>query len=123
MNYKYQFPGVDTDCTPAGNGVLDYSRGTRPALDEMNLDERNGICGSGTTAVDWNLNGSQSDFGFSRDINVDNGGTGDNLFTVLQDNNDWATMHFGGLLSSDGMSIVREVISCNHAPPMPKVPR
>ena len=29
MNYKYQFPGVDDDCTPPGNNVLDYSWGTR----------------------------------------------------------------------------------------------
>ena len=33
MNYQYQFPGVDTNCTPPGNGVLDYSIGDRITLE------------------------------------------------------------------------------------------
>ena len=120
MNYKYQFPGVDNDCTPPGNGVLDYSRGTRPPLNEVSLDERQGVCGTPPgPAVDWNNNGNASEFGFSADINVDNGGVGDGNFTVLQDNDDWAAIHFFGLNEFDGMSIVRTIVSCTNAPPLP----
>src|SRR6185295_13243210 len=41
MNYRFQFPGVDTSCNAVGNSgetnVLDYSRGTRIALNENSL--------------------------------------------------------------------------------------
>ncbi|MCB1247113.1 MAG: hypothetical protein KDB69_07605, partial [Acidimicrobiia bacterium] len=39
MNYAYQFPGIDTDCDASGDGVLTYSTGSRPQLDEFNLVE------------------------------------------------------------------------------------
>ena len=34
MNYRYQFPGVDTDCNVSGDGVLAFSSGTRITLTE-----------------------------------------------------------------------------------------
>ena len=34
MNYKYQFPGADNNCTPPADGVLDFSVGDRIDLNE-----------------------------------------------------------------------------------------
>jgi len=83
MNYKYQFDGVDTDCTPPGNKVIDYSRNQRIALDENALDERVGICKN--TRWDWNGD-KKFDARVSFDIN------GDQSFDVLTDYDDWAAI-------------------------------
>jgi hypothetical protein len=99
MNYKYQFPGVDTNCTPPGDGRLDYSNGTRIALNETNLNEFAGTCG--TVASDWNGNGTLQT-GVIADINVDSAGFGDQVFNTLTDYNDWANLVFGGLTDIDG---------------------
>ncbi|HET7539008.1 MAG TPA: hypothetical protein VFK05_04025 [Polyangiaceae bacterium] len=80
MNYKYQFAGIDTNCTPEGDGVIDYSRKMRLSLDERALDEHSGICAG--VAWDWNGNGvieSQ----VSLDIN------GDEVRGILEDHDDW----------------------------------
>ncbi len=58
MNYRYQFPGIDTDCTLPGNGVAGYSIGTRIVLNENTLNEVNGICGAPGPSIDWNGNGT-----------------------------------------------------------------
>jgi hypothetical protein len=118
MNYLYQFPGIDTDCTPPGNGLLSYSTGSRIPLDESNLDERVGVCGSPPgPGWDWNLDGDSNDFGLVRDINVDGSGTGDFLFYVLSDHDDWAGLAFTGLTDADGaMLVMREIISCPDVP-------
>jgi len=66
MNYQYQFYGVDTNCTIPGNGLLNYSLGTRPNLNEANLSEADGIC-ENTAPVnalwgtDWNYDGDIGD--------------------------------------------------------------
>lgn len=50
MNYACQFSGIDNNCTPPGNGVLNYSSGNR-----IDLDENNGTCGNAhTTLLDFN---------------------------------------------------------------------
>jgi hypothetical protein len=95
MNYLYQFPGVDDDCTPPGNGVLDYSYGMRISLDENDLDEQAGICGGTLFPVDWNGDTVIGD-GVVSDVN------GDSLFQVLHDYDDWASLVFGGINDSDG---------------------
>ena len=93
MNYQYQFPGVDTDCTPLGNGVVDYSTGSLADLDENNLDETIGMCGG----VSWDWNGDLSfGTGVVFDINGDAG------LTVLSDHDDWANLAFGGIGDADG---------------------
>ncbi|MGY8799847.1 MAG: hypothetical protein ACKVG4_13835, partial [Longimicrobiales bacterium] len=66
MNYQYQFRGVDNNCTVPGNGVLDYSSGTRPDLDESNLSEAEGICEdtapvNALWGTDWNYDGDMAD--------------------------------------------------------------
>ncbi|MGZ4728468.1 MAG: fibronectin type III domain-containing protein [Acidimicrobiales bacterium] len=96
MNYQFQFPGIDTNCDALGDGVLDYSRGTRISLNETSLNEAAGVCGA--SAIDWNNNGVVNS-GVSLDIN------GDGLKTVLTDNNDWATVSFAGLSDADGARV------------------
>jgi len=112
MNYMYQFNGVDTDCTPPGNGVIDYSRHQRISLDENALDEREGTCG--TTAWDWNGNGSIESV-VSLDIN------GDSALGVLSDYDDWAAIVYdwhgrpGALARRDVTST--EIATCDSRPP------
>ncbi len=119
MNYKYQFPGIDDNCTPPGNGILSYSVGTRPALNENNLDERQGVCGNPPgPAWDWNGDGDALDFGFALDINVDGGGSGDGFLSVLQDSNDWAALLLTGIADADGAFVTsREIITCTSVAP------
>ncbi|UCG87491.1 MAG: hypothetical protein JSW71_02795, partial [Gemmatimonadota bacterium] len=120
MNYKYQFPGIDNNCTPPGDGVLDYSIGVRPPLDENNLDETQGVCGNPPgPGWDWNGDNDAIDLGLVFDINVDGGGIGDGFFEVLQDYNDWALLIFTGLSDADGVSLrqVKEVVSCDNPAP------
>lgn len=83
MNYIFQFPGVDTNCDVAGNGVLDYSRGVLASLNENALIEANGVCGG--VALDWNGNSILDTSPVSVDIN------GDGAKNTLSDNNDWVT--------------------------------
>jgi len=100
MNYRFQFPGVDTNCDAGGDGVLDYSRGTRASLNENSLNEALGVCNGSGPALDWNGNGILDAPGLSADIN------GDGLKMVLTDNNDWATVSFAGLSDADGARVV-----------------
>ncbi|MDJ0752521.1 MAG: hypothetical protein QNJ45_03310 [Ardenticatenaceae bacterium] len=89
MNYRYQFPGVDNDCTPPGNGVLSFSSGSRISLNENTLNEQDGVCGTGA-AVPWDWNGnSQLEAAVAHDVNSD----GD--LEVLHDYNDWENLNFG----------------------------
>jgi hypothetical protein len=111
MNYRYQFPGVDNNCTPIGNGVLSYSYGTRPNLNEASLNELVGVCGSTSSPWDWNGNGVYES-GVNRDLN------NDGLIQTLGDNNDWANLSFGGLSDADGMSATVEVVE-EQPPPTP----
>jgi hypothetical protein len=102
MNYLFQFGGIDTDCDAAGDGVLDYSRGTRPSLNENALNEALGVCNGSGPALDWNGNSLLDPPGLAANINP----SYDNVLTVLTDNNDWATVSFGGLSDIDGARVV-----------------
>jgi hypothetical protein len=134
MSYQYQFYGVDTNCTILGNGLLDYSSGTRPSLDENALDESLGIC-EDTAPVnalwktDWNNDGDFTDLVA---MNIDGrwgeraGSTwcqDDGNYcvlneatiyntnrTVLTDHNDWGSLVFTGISGSAGISVRRELI-------------
>ena len=94
MNYKFQFPGVDTNCDSVGDGVLAYSTGSRASLNESSLLETNGVCGG--VDIDWNKNGVIDAGPVVADINRNSttqlSGTGDGLFNVLTDPNDVALM-------------------------------
>ncbi len=118
MNYRYQFAGVDRDCTPPGDGILNYSTGIRITLDENNLSEPQGICAG--PPWDWNDDGDVTDVGLMWDINVD-GVIGDNRFDILTDHNDWAALFFGGLSDGDGAPVLaREIMSCTQPAPLEK---
>lgn len=104
MNYLYQFGGVDTDCNVSPNGLLDYSRGTRPSLNENSLNEALGVCNGSGPALDWNGNGILDPPGIAANINPDYLYDG-NALTVLTDNNDWATVSFAGLSDIDGARV------------------
>ncbi len=123
MNYKYQFPGVDTNCNPNGDGLLDYSRGTRISLNETALNENAGTCGN-PPGPGWDWNGNVAlENPVSFDINSSDtnqaaacGGT----LTTLSDYNDWGNISFTGLSDGDLAAPPPEIISCdNPAPPVP----
>jgi hypothetical protein len=118
MNYRYQFPGVDDDCTPPGDGILDYSSGVRLTLDENNLDENVGICGA--PAWDWNGN---TVFESGVAFNVNPGDMFEavlcgSTLSTLADYDDWGNLSFGGLSESDGARRgPTEIIDCDNPPP------
>ncbi len=120
MNYLYQFPGVDNDCTPPGNLVLDYSIGDRITLDENDLDENDGTCGA-PDFWDWNGNSTiESSVVFDVNSADDDqelfcGGT----LSSLSDFNDWANIRLTGL-PSPGAGAGRStslVIDCDNPAP------
>jgi hypothetical protein len=121
MNYLYQFSGVDSNCTPPGDAVLDYSIGDRIDLDENNLDENMGVCGA--PLWDWNGN-SVIETGVVLDLN-----SADpfelpfcgNLLTILQDYDDWGNLYFLGLNDADGARLVPpEIVDCDNPAPPPE---
>jgi len=117
MNYSFQFPGIDNNCTPPGDGVLNYSIGDRISLDENDLDENDGTCG--TSAWDWNGN-LTIESSVTHDINSGDTGqlfTCSGTLTVLEDYNDWANIYFLGLQDGDGdLPIPQEIITEEEPP-------
>ena len=136
MNYQYIFSGVDTNCTIPGNGLLNYSSGTRPSLDENALDESLGICEdtapvNALRKTDWNNDGDYVDVLFKNiagrwgengsytrcqdsgswcvldETTIDNSD-----LTVLTDHNDWAKLVFTGISDSDGVAGPLVLIAC-----------
>jgi hypothetical protein len=102
MNYRYQFPGVDNNCTPPGDGVLDYSYGNRIDLNENSLNENNGVCGPGNP-WDWNGNGPIEN-PVSFNINPYENELpecGTTLTSQMRDYDDWGSLYFGGILDAD----------------------
>ena len=115
MNYRYQFPGVDTNCTVPGDGLLAYSPGTRAALNENALLEVTGICNS--VAVDWNGNGVTDAAPVAVSINSDV------PLQTLTDFNDAANMCLTCIADSDGAPVPNssptdpEIITEQDTPP------
>lgn len=107
MNYRYQFNGIDTDCTinhaGGGDGVMNYSIGARAPLDENHLNENLGVCGG--VPFNWDTsNGLLSDI--SKDINTYNYGQDPTaaqiaecggLVTTLTDFDDFAGLDLKGI--------------------------
>lgn len=118
MNYRYQFPGVDNNCDPEGDDVLDYSRGQRLTLDENDLDENDGTCG--TVAWDWNADGSIEN-SVLEDVNSDDAYEESNcggFYTILHDWNDWASLDYGAIVDGDGAKL--ETIQLVIEQPLPQ---
>lgn len=122
MNYLYQFDGVDTDCTPPGNGVLTYSYGTHIPLDENALIESQGICGDPPgPGWDWDENGTITDLPVVKDINkAPLAVPGDGILGVLVDYNDWANLYFAGVAAgapgAPQLRVPAQVVSCPSIP-------
>ncbi len=122
MNYRYQFPGVDDDCTPPGDGVLDYSLGDRLTIDENDLDENLGVCG----APSWDWNGNSViessivfDTNSADDLQIFAcGGT----LSTLDDYDDWANIRFDGLPNpaTGAERFASSIVDCDN--PAPIVP-
>ena len=108
MNYLYQFPGIDgSDCDSEGDGILDYSIGARITLNENDLDENEGVCGS--IAIDWNEN-SVIETGVVKNLNPQD--WGDTILNTYDDFNDWANLYFLGLTDADGaLPFPQEIIT------------
>ncbi len=123
MNYRYQFDGADgADCDAFGDLIIDYSYGDRIALNENNLDEAAGVCGS--VAIDWDASLTIT-AGVARNVTCYSGFTtpcgildpacGDRLCNPnLSDYNDWANLTLSGLTQGDRLS--PEIITCQDTP-------
>jgi hypothetical protein len=103
MNYEYQFPGIDNNCTVPGDGVLSYSVGARASLNENSLLETNGICNG--VDIDWNGNSTIDAAAVSVDINQDVSKT------ILSDFNDWANINLGAVTNAGASPFGPEIIS------------
>ena len=122
MNYLYQFPGVDNDCTPPGNGVLSYSYGTHIALNENALNESEGICGAAAgIGIDWNGDELLSTTPVTvADINRNPNGAGDGVLGVLTDYDDWGALFLTavrtGARGAARLVVPQEIVSCPAVP-------
>jgi hypothetical protein len=101
MNYRFQFAGIDTNCDSYGDNVLDYSVGANVSIDENNIDERAGVCGS--TPIDFNFSGA-IDWSVSYDINADN------FNGVLSDHDDWRAIVYDWDASFGGARVARAMV-------------
>ena len=135
MNYRYQFPGIDSDasCNAIGsNGetnILSYSIGSRLALNENALNETLGVCGG--PAIDWNGN-SVIENPVVYDLNRQGTSPFDlpdpdqtilcgATLSTLNDYNDWASLVFTGLTDGDrAQPLVRALIDCDN-PTLPRI--
>ena len=120
MNYKFQFTGIDSNesCDGVGDGINSYSTGWRPTLNELDLEESEGVCGQSSSApIDWNNNGNSSDEDVVQDINSDGS------FTELEDHDDWGSLYFYGPLNGSEikgpLSVLRRPTEIVVEPPIP----
>ena len=114
MNYKFQFPGADSDCDGNGNNVLDYSRGLNSPLDESNLDENIGICNN--QSIDWdgsNVIESAVEFDINSNDTNQVASCGSSI-SLLEDYNDWNNISLSGILDFD--RLLKEIITCQEIP-------
>ena len=110
MNYNYQFNGVDDDCTPPGDGVLDYSHGLANTLDENALNEPHGICGG----VPWDFDGDGAieDGAVAEDVNFDG------LLRILPDYDDWSSLVYDwDPPFAAARMLSPQVVECDPVPP------
>jgi hypothetical protein len=106
MNYEYQFSGIDSNCTPQGDGVNGYSVGDRITLNENSLNENNGTCGPGFP-WDWNgIAGIESSVASNVNVYDNEVAQCGNILSTLSDYNDWGNLFFGGVGDGDGARLV-----------------
>lgn len=114
MNYRYQFAGVDADCTAASASVADFSRGERVLLDEEDVDEHQGVCGA--PAIDWNGDGTLQ-AGLTFDLNPGYAASCGSALRTLSDFDDWSNLTFLGLLDAQSkLASLQDETACGGAP-------
>jgi hypothetical protein len=114
MNYRYQFAGVDADCTAASASVADLSRGERVLIDEQAVDEHQGVCGA--PAIDWNGDGTLQS-GLTLDLNPGYAASCGKDLRTLADFDDWANLTFLGLLDAQAkLGGLKQQTACGGAP-------
>jgi hypothetical protein len=120
MNYRFAFPGTDVTCDALGDGVLGYSHGLNPPLDEAALLEAMGVCGE--LPIDWNSNGQVDAKPFPFNINCAGQagpcGTGppncyDPSCDLLLDYDDWSAVV---LRIPPGTDFQAEIVTCLDVP-------
>ncbi|MCK7592888.1 hypothetical protein [Pseudomarimonas salicorniae] len=100
MNYRFQFTGTDANCDALGDITSDdMSRGTRLMLDELALNELEGVCG--TLPVDWNRD-DRFDLGLIMDLNPGEEDRCGGALVRLHDFDDWSNLTFIGLADRTG---------------------
>lgn len=122
MNYRHQFPGVDTNGNSFGNGLLDYSRGFNIFINENAVVESDGV--NGVNPIDWNENSIIDPLPYTRNLNCNTGttrpcGTGTNCYdsvcTTLSDYDDWSNINWNRLNNSTDRRIP-EIVPCDNYP-------
>lgn len=121
MNYRYQFSGIDSNCSLAGDGLVGYSVGTRPTLNESELNENAGICGlSAGVPADWN-NNAQLEPEVAADINASDPNQNiacEGSMSPLTDHDDYANLNLEAirhaLMRASGVD--RELVDCQAVP-------
>jgi len=124
MNYRHQFPGLDTDGDTFGNGVLGYSIGINSSIDENAVNEPAGVLG---TPVDFNRNGMIDAGLYARNLNCSGSTTApcgsdgnnrcyDTSCNVLQDHDDWSNINWNRLTSSSDRLPEIEIVECDNQP-------
>jgi len=120
MNYRYQFSGIDSNCSIAGDGLVGYSIGSRPVLNETELNENAGICGlAASVPTDWNANTA-----LENNVSVDINGSDPNqnaackgALSPLHDFDDYTNLNLAAIRFAQMRSnIDREVIDCQPLP-------
>jgi hypothetical protein len=104
------------------NYMIDYSHGESVWIDERNVDEEAGHGHELSQGIDYNCNGSNTDFLTSYDVNRDN------LIGILNDHDDWGSLHFAHLSggAASGLSenvnplIMPNAVAQQHASPTAK---
>ncbi len=123
MNYRYQFPGIDTNADARGDGYLDYSRDFNIDLHEHIVREAEGV--NGFDAIDWNGNGIIDPAPYQANINCgagiwrecgDASNCGDAGCSNLRDSDDWARLNLPAVSQSGDRQPARETIECENWP-------
>jgi hypothetical protein len=102
MNYLYAARGIDTNCDAVPDrATIDYSSSVLSDLDEDDLDETAGICGS--PGIDWNgTNGLENSIAadINNDVGLNDGRkwcNKDNVRMILVGFNDWSFIQTSGM--------------------------
>jgi hypothetical protein len=115
MNYRYQFSGLDDSCDASGDrGTDGFSNGERLIIDERDIDEHQGVCG--TAPIDWNRNGAL-ETGIAQNLRPGFEAECGSALRTLLDFDDWSHMTFVGLHDHNAkMKSMQSLVACAGAP-------